>query len=187
MKTQSSCKKKAIICLILCLMMLGLTIFLAVRPISYNMVYHGVKDDQYGRFESSRIFTRSKFLVNKNNNYDLPIVGFYYYKDGYLFDMSAKSNESYKAEVDMINSRWEEALQRDFYSMKINAFTIVAPRSDGEQTIYTCYPAIIITALSALLTIGFAVLTCTSFVAMGKAKKKAEEPAEEQTEAPAIE
>lgn len=54
MKEQVSTKNglllKAVICLVAFALLLGGVIYLAVRPISYNMEYYGEIDDEYGFF-----------------------------------------------------------------------------------------------------------------------------------------
>lgn len=171
MKNILSNKIIAIVAFTLALLLLGGVIFLAARPISYNMIYFGVQDDDYGRYEASHVYTRNKFEIAKNTNYDLPWTGFYYYKDGYIFALYAETDEHYELEVEQINTRWEEALQVPFYSSKINAYVKIATRPDGAVTHYYCKRAIALTVIGGVLTLAFAALGTTSVILNKKAKK----------------
>lgn len=163
---------KALICLVVFALLLGNAIFLAVRPISYNMEYYGESNDQYGFFAGHRYYTRDNYEIVVNTNFDLPIVGFYYYKDGYIFSLRAETEEQYAQEAENINSNWDEALETVFYATEIDAYHILYVRPDGAEIVYTCSSAIALTAVSAVLALSAAGLSCMYFVLYKKAKKQ---------------
>lgn len=188
MKEQVSTKNglllKAWICLIAFALLLGGVIYLAVRPISYNMEYYGEIDDEYGFFAGRRYYTREGYEIIKNTNYDLPGVGFYYYKDGYVFSLRSETEEQVALETEKINNRWEDALKVDFYACEINAFRLISIRPDGAVTVYLCKDAIILTAVSTAASLAAAGLSCAYLVRYRKAKKEDALPTEKSGDSP---
>lgn len=168
---------KAFICWVLFVLLLGCVVYLAARPVSYNMEYYGETDDEYGFFAAHRWYTRDNYVFIENTNYDLPVVGYYYCKDGYAFDLRAETEEQYAEETAEINSEWEEALKVDFYSNRINAYTLTFARPDGAEMVYTCRDAIVLTVVCAAAALAAAGLGYTYFARHQKAKKE-ELPAE---------
>lgn len=169
---------KMVVCLLVFVLLLGSVLYLALRPVSYNMEYYGESDDEYGFFAASRYYTRDDFLFTKNTNFDLPIVDYYYYKDGYAFSLRAETEEQYTEETQKINSRWEDALKVDFYSCEISAYKLISVRPDGAVMEYTCKDAIVLTVIAAVAALLSASIAAVYFVLYKKAKaqiKQAEE------------
>lgn len=165
------------VCLLAFILLLGCVICLAIRPISYNMEYYGETNDEYGFFAASRYYTRNNVLFIENTNFDLPLVDYYYYKDGYAFGLRAETEEQYTEEVEKINSNWEEALKVDFYADKISAYKMTAVRPDGVETVYICRTAIVLTVIAAAAALACVGLAAVCFVRYRKAKKE-EQPTE---------
>lgn len=151
---------------------LGSAIYLAARPVSYNMDYYGERNDEYGFFAAHRVYTRGGYVIIKTTNYDLPSFDFYYYKDGYVFTLRSETKEHCALEIDQINSRWEEALQVDFYSNEINAYRMIDVRPDGAVAIYICKQAILFTAVAVIIALVAAGVSGAYFVRFRKAKKE---------------
>lgn len=160
------------VCLLAFILLLGSVMYLALRPVSYNMKYYGESNDEYGFFAASRYYTRDNFLFIKNTNFDLPLVDYYYYKDGYVFTLRSETEEQYAKEIEKINSRWEDALKVDFYSDAISAYTLTYIRPDGAKTVYLCKGAIVLTAISAAAALVCAGLSAVYFVRYRKVKKE---------------
>lgn len=164
-------------CLLVLVLLLGSVMYLAIRPVSYNMEYYGQSNDEYGFFAASRYYTRDNFVIIKNTNFDLPVTGFYYYKDGYAFALRAETEEQYAEETEKINDRWEDALKVDFYADRITAYNLITVRPDGAETVYICSAAIVLTALAAAAALVTAGIFARFLVQYQKAKK--EEQAEQ--------
>lgn len=169
---------KAIVFLAIFILLLSSAMYLAFRPVSYNMEYFGEQNDEYGYFAAKRYFTPDNYLIIKNTNYDIPIIDFYYYKDGYVFNLRSETKEQYAEETAKINSRWEDALKVDFYSCRISAYKMIYVRPDGAETIYICTQAIVLTIVFAVAALIAASLSCVYFVQFKKVNKK-ELPSEE--------
>lgn len=169
---------KAVVWFVIFALLLGSVIYLAARPISYNMGYHGETNDEYGYFSAERYFTRDNLVIIKNTNYDLPLVGFYYYKDGYVFDLRADTEEQCVEEIELINNGWDDAINELFYSEYINAYKMIFNRPDGVIVTYICSDAIVLTAVSAVASLLAAALSCANFVRYQREKRE-ELPKEE--------
>ena len=146
--------KTALILLIIAALSLGFLIYFAKRPISYGMSYTNTTEYDGGVFEGTLVFTRDGKQIITNSNLDESIETRYYYKDGYVFFLTATTDEEYDAEVAKICSDIEAAKNAPFYADEISAFRMIATEGDGYETVYTCDSAIAIAkALSALLVV----------------------------------
>ena len=97
---------------------------------------------------------------------------YYYYKDGYVFNLMAKNDEEYEAEVAAINANFDEAVATPFYASKTNAFKQIAVGMDEDATTYTCIGAIIFAIVGGIDRLLLIALTAYSFVLCKKAKNK---------------
>lgn len=165
-------KKFLIALVVVYLIILGGIIFLSARPISYNMEYHGVREDEYGYFEGTQLFRRDDIYIVENTNYELPISSFYYYKDGYVFSLSAPTREYCEIEIGYINNDWEYALTKDFYAKEINAFRLISVRPTGEETIFYCETVLALTITAGVIDLGILGLIIYSIVLNVNDKKK---------------
>lgn len=95
------------------------------RPISYGMSYHNETVYDGGIFEGTMKFYSDKTMVNSNTNFDNEINSRYYYKDGYVFFVSAETDEEYETEITSINKDFDQAIKIPFYSDKINSFRLI--------------------------------------------------------------
>ncbi len=171
MKNILSNAKTSIILLVVTVLFLGFYTYMIARPISYGMSYHNETVYEGVAFEGTVKFYPDGKLFNDNSNFEEPFEDFYYYKDGYVFTLMAKTDEEYEAEVAYINENFDEALASPFYAMKINAFRQVAEGMGDYNLTYTCTGAIIFAVVGGVveaLLIGF---TFASLVIRKKTKE----------------
>ena len=88
---------------------------------------------------------------------------YYYYKDGYVFNLMAATEEEYETEAAYINENFDEAVASPFYASKINAFKQVAVGMDEYVTTYTCNGAVIFAIVGGIGVLALIALTLTSF------------------------
>jgi hypothetical protein len=172
MKNILSKTKVAIILMIVTVLFLVCYAYMIARPISYGMSYHNETVYEGVAFEGTLKFYPSGKILNDNTNLDEPLEYYYYYKDGYVFNLMAETDEEYEAEVDYINENFDEAVASPFYAAKINAFRQVAEGMDDYVTTYTCMGAIIFAIAGGVGALALAALTASSFVLSKKAKRE---------------
>ena len=172
MKKVFSSTKTAIILLLVTVLCIGFYAYMIARPISYGMSYHNKIVYEGEPFEGTLTFYSNGKVLNENSNFDEPLEMYYYYKDGYVFNLMAGTDEEYKAEVAYINDNFDEAVATPFYATKINAFKQVAVGMDENVTTYTCTGAIIFAIVGGIGALILIALTTMSFVLSKKAKNK---------------
>lgn len=165
----------SVFCFVAFILVFGGLIHIALRPISYNMEYYGETNDEYGFFSSTNVYTRNNYEIIKNTNFDLPIVNFYYYMDGYVFGLKATTEEECAQETNEIKDQWEEAIKKDFYAREINAYKMISVRPDGAVTVYICKDAIVLSVVVGVIAFALAGLSCMFFVRSKKQKDKTEQ------------
>lgn len=171
MKKILSKTKVAIILLFATVLFLGFYTYMIARPISYGISYNNKTVYEGESFEGSLKYSPDGKVISENTNFDKPFEMYYYYKDGYVFNLAAKNDEEYKAEVDYINNNFDEAVSTPFYAMKSNAFKQVAVGLDDDVTTYTCTGAIIFAIAGGVFALALTALTVSSFILSKKSKK----------------
>lgn len=164
-------KKTTVFCLILSVLLLAIYVFMIGRPISYGMAYHVETVYEGQHFEGTMRFYSDGSRKNLNTNYDKEQESLYYYKDGYVFFVSAETDEDYNKEVASINEDFDGAINTPFYADEINAFRLVC-QDENYSIAYTCTSAIMIAIVGGIVELALIGLTCTSFIACKKAKKE---------------
>ena len=173
MKNILSQTKTAIILLIVTVLLLGSYVYMIARPISYGMSYYNSVVYEGVKFEGEIRFNSDGTVLSKNTNFEEPIEMYYYYKDGYVFNLMAKNDEEYEAEVAYINENFDEASSTPLYASKTSAFKQVAVGLDEEVTTYTCTGAIIFAVVGGVVWLALFALATFSFVLSKRAKNKA--------------
>ena len=174
MKKFLSCAKTTIILLIVTVLALGLYAYMLIRPISYGMEYHNVTEYDGGTFEGTFTFYHGGKMIIKNTNLKDEVEGNFYYKDGYIFDLAATTEEEKKAEIEKINKDFEGAVNKLFYASKISAFELVpVPGEDGYTTVYTCNTANTFAIAGGVVVLVLIGITCTSAILCKKNKREA--------------
>ena len=168
MKNILSFTKTAIILLAITVLSLGFYAYMLARPISYGMEYQYKEET----FEGTLEFNADGTMNSYNTNLETEKQGRYYYKDGYVFVLDAKTDAAYQAEVDFINDHFELALARPFYAAKINAFSNRFNAVEDEDMAYTCTSAIVFAIAGGVFELAMIGLTTSSFVLCKKAKNK---------------
>ena len=172
MKKVFSNTKIAIILLLVTVLFLGIYVYMIARPISYGMSYHNEIVYEGVPFEGTMTFYPDGKVISENSNFDEPFEMYYYYKDGYVFNLMAETDEEYEAEVAYINENFDKAVASPFYASRTNAFKQVAVGMDENATTYTCNGAIIFAIIGGASALALIALTTTSFVLSKKAKNK---------------
>lgn len=175
MKNVLSCKKTAIILLIVAIVSVGFYAYMLARPISYGMSYYNQTEYDGGVFEGTMKFHSDGTMVNLNTNFNEELKSRYYYKDGYVFFVMAKTDEEYEKEVASINENFDEAIKKPFYSDEINAFQLVVTEGDGFATVYTCKPAIVFAIIGGIVEFVLVALAGASLFLCNKKRKDAED------------
>jgi hypothetical protein len=173
MKNILSKTKTAIILLIVTVLLTGSYVYLLTCPIAYGMKYRNETVYEGEVFKGSLKYSADGKVISENTNFDEPLEMYYYYKDGYVFNLVAKNDAEYEAEVAYINENFDEALAAPFYAVKTNAFKQVPVGfEDDDATIYTCKGAIIFAIVGGIDRLLLIALTVSSFVLSKKAKNK---------------
>ena len=172
MKNILSKTKTAIILLIVTVLLTGSYVYLLTCPIAYGMEYRNETVYEGEVFKGSLKYSPDGKVISKNTNFDEPIEFYYYYKDGYVFNLVAKNDAEYEAEVAYINENFDEALAAPFYAVKTNAFKQVAVGMDEDATTYTCTGAIVFAVAGGVVILALIALTVSSFALSKKAKMK---------------
>ena len=172
MKNILSKTKTAIILLIVTVLLTGCYVYLLTCPIAYGMKYRNETVYEGEVFKGSLKYSPNGKVISENTNFDEPLEMYYYYKDGYVFNLMATNDKEYEAEVAYINENFDEAVASPFYAVKTNAFKQVAVGMDEDATTYTCIGAIIFAIVGGINRILLIALTAYSFVLSKKAKNK---------------
>ena len=172
MKNILSQTKTAIILLIVTTLLLGSYICIIANPVTYGMKYRNETVYDGVVFKGSLKYSPDGKVISENTNFDEPLEMYYYYKDGYVFNLVATTDEEYEAEVAYINENFDEALASPFYAVKTNAFKQVAAGMDEDATTYTCTSAIVFAIVGGIDRLLLIALTAYSFVLSKKAKNK---------------
>ena len=173
MKNILSKTKTAIILLIVTVLLLGSYIWIVANPVTYGMKYRNETVYEGEVFKGSLKYSPNGKVISENTNFDEPFEMYYYYKDGYVFNLMATNDEEYEAEVAYINENFDEAVASPFYAVKTNDFKQIAVGMDEDATTYTCIGAIIFAIVGGIDRLLLIALTAYSFVLSKKAKNKA--------------
>ena len=174
MKNILSKTKTTIILLIVTVLLLGSYVCIVASPVTYGMKYRNETVYEGEVFKGSLKYSPDGKVISENTNFDESLEMYYYYKDGYVFNLVATTDEEYEAEVAYINENFDEALASPFYASKINAFKQVAVGLDEDVTTYTCMGAIVFSIVGGIDRLLLIALTAYSFVLSKKAKNKEE-------------
>ena len=172
MKNILSKTKTAIILLIVTVLLLGSYIWIVANPVTYGMKYRNETVYEGEVFKGSLKYSPDGKVISENTNFDEALEMYYYYKDGYVFNLLATNDEEYEAEVAYINENFDEALASPFYAVKTNAFKQVAAGMDEDATTYTCTSAIVFAVAGGVVVLALIALTGSSFSLSQKAKGK---------------
>ena len=172
MKNILSKTKTAIILLIVTILLVGSYIWIVANPVTYGMKYRNETVYEGEVFKGSLKYSPNGKVISENTNFDEPFEMYYYYKDGYVFNLMAKNDEEYEAEVAYINENFDEAVASPFYAVKTNDFKQIAVGMDEDATTYTCIGAIIFAIVGGIDRLLLIALTVSSFVLSKKAKNK---------------
>ena len=172
MKNILSKTKTAIILLIVTVLLLGSYVCIVASPVTYGMKYRNETVYEGEVFKGSLKYSPDGKVISENTNFDEALEMYYYYKDGYVFNLLATNDEEYEAEVAYINENFDEALASPFYASKINAFKQVAVGLDEDVTTYTCTGAIVFAVAGGVVVLALIALTGSSFSLSKKAKGK---------------
>ena len=170
MKKFLSKTKTAIILLIVTVLLLGSYVYIIASPVTYGMKYRNETVYEGEVFKGSLKYSPDGKVISENTNFDEPFEMYYYYKDGYVFNLMATNDEEYEAEVAYINENFDEAVASPFYAVKTNAFKQIAVGMDEDATTYTCIGAIIFAIVGGIDRLLLIALTAYSFVLSQKAK-----------------
>ena len=172
MKNILSKTKTAIILLIVTILLVGSYIWIVANPVTYGMKYRNETVYEGEVFKGSLKYSPDGKVISENTNFDEPLEMYYYYKDGYVFNLMATNDEEYEAEVAYINENFDEAVASPFYAVKTNAFKQIAVGLDEDVTTYTCKGAIVFAIVGGIDRLLLIALTVSSFVLSKKAKNK---------------
>ena len=172
MKKLLACTKTAVILLIVAIISLGFYAYMLTRPISFGMGYHNESVYDGEAFEGTIKFHSDGTVDILNTNFEEEITSRYYYKDGYIFQLVATTDEEYEKEIVEINENFEAAGEAPFYANEINAFTTVSVGIDGYTVVYTCTPAIVFAIAYGLFELMLIGIMCSSFALCKKAKSE---------------
>ena len=172
MKNILSKTKTAIILLIVTVLLLGSYVCIVASPVTYGMKYRNETVYEGEVFKGSLKYSPDGKVISENTNFDEALEMYYYYKDGYVFNLLATNDEEYEAEVAYINENFDEALASPFYAVKTNAFKQVAAGMDEDATTYTCTGAIVFAVAGGVVVLALIALTGSSFSLSKKAKGK---------------
>ena len=170
MKNILSKTKNAIILLIVTVLLLGSYVYIIASPVTYGMKYRNETVYEGEVFKGSLKYSPDGKVIGENTNFDEPFEMYYYYKDGYVFNLMATNDEEYEAEIAYINENFDEAVGSPFYAVKTNAFKQIAVGMDEDATTYTCIGAIIFAIVGGIDRLLLIALTAYSFVLSKKAK-----------------
>jgi hypothetical protein len=160
MKNFLSCIRTVVILFIVTILSLGFYTFVLARPISYGMSYYNNTVYENEEFEGRMKFYSDSTMLNKNSTFNDEFESYYYYKNGYIFNTAALTDEAYEKEVEYINNNFEIAVKTPFYANKINAFKMTTDGAGDYALVYTCKGAVvfaIVGGIVELAVIGFAV------------------------------
>ena len=172
MKNILSKTKTTIILLIVTVLLLGSYVCIVANPVTYGMKYRNETVYEGEVFKGSLKYSPDGKVISENTNFDEALEMYYYYKDGYVFNLVATTDEEYEAEVAYINENFDEALASPFYAVKTNAFKQVAAGMDEDATTYTCTGAIVFAVAGGVVILALIALTGSSFSLSKKAKGK---------------
>ena len=172
MKKLLSNSKTAIILMIVTVLLVGSYVYMLARPISYGMKYRNETVYEGEVFKGSLKYSPDGKVISENTNFDEPFEMYYYYKDGYVFNLVAKNDAEYEAEVAYINANFDEEVATPLYSFKTNAFKQVAQGLDNDTVTYTCIGAYIYAIVGGVARLLLIALTAYSFALSKKAKNK---------------
>ena len=176
MKKVFSSPKTAIILLLVTVLFLGYYAYMLIRPISYGMNYdiEMVYDGETFK-ESFKYYSDGRVVCN-SSGYNEEMTYYYYYSNGYVFNLIAETEEECQEEIDYINANFDEAVSSPYYATKTNAFCQVdefMDENDANLTYtYTCTGAIIFAIVGGVGALLLVALTVFSFVLFKKAKAK---------------
>ena len=165
MKKILSFKVTAILLSVLAIVSLFFYVTTLAKPLTYGYPYYHASMYEGDDFGGTMTFYQDNTLLVDNSNFDEPLKLFYYYKDGYIFNMMATTKEEFDLEVALINENFEEAVSTPFYADKINIFQLTAEGLDDYTSFYYCRYAINLAvawgiAQLALIGLAWASIAC---------------------------
>ena len=172
MKKFISNKITTIVLLALSVVFIGVYAYMLFRPISYGMSYSVETIYEGTTFKGSIKFNTDSTSSIRNSSVSGEIKSYYYYKNGYIFSLMAKTEEEYKTEVENINSDFKGAVNTPFYASKINAFKMVSVGPDGYTLVYKCTPAIVFAVVGGITIVVLLGFSITGFIFCLKTKKE---------------
>lgn len=172
MKNFLSNKKTTIIFLVITVLLLGVYTYMLFRPISYGMGYTNTTVYEEKEYQSDITFNADTTMNINNDSFEQGHTARYYYKNGYVFNIVALTDEDYEKEVEYINNNFEIAVKEPFYANEINAFKMTAVSMDDYTLVYTCKGAIVIAVVGGVVELALIGLTVASFLLCKKSKKK---------------
>lgn len=175
MKNVLSKTKIAIIILAVTVLFLGFYIYMIARPISYGMTYSNKTVYEGETFEGTLKYRTDGKVISENSNFDEEMTYYYYYRDGYVFNLLATNDAQYEAEVAIINANFETVISTPFGASKTNAFKQVAVGMDENVTAYTCTGAIIFAIVGGVFALALIALSAFSCLLTVKAKNNENE------------
>ena len=168
MKNVLTNTKTVIILLAVTIISLGFYTYMLARPISYGMGYHNETVYEGEVFEGTLTFRPDGTMIVDNTSYEA-MEARYYYKDGYVFQTIAQTDEEYEEEVAYINENFEQAIEAPFYSTTTNAFKQVAVGVDGYTMVYICSGAVAFAIAFGIFELLLIALTAVSLILRKKA------------------
>lgn len=172
MKKILSNTKTAIVLLVITVLTLGFYTYMLARPISYGMSYTNEIIYDGVAFEGTLKFYPDGTMLNKNSNFEEAFTSYYYFTNGYIFTLMAKTTEEYQVEVDYINENFDDAVASPFYAARINAFKHYYDSIDDAVTTYTCNDAVVFAVAFGAVELVLIALTVLSLVLCKRNKSK---------------
>lgn len=167
MKKLLSGTKVAIVLVAVTILTLVFYTYMIARPISFGMPYRYESNYEGVTFEGRMTFYRDGTVRIYNTNYGEEIGGYYYYRDGYLFNLLATNEEQYEAEVEAINADFAAAIADLFYASRIDAFEQSITGPDQYEVVYVCRSAIVLAIAGGAVELALVSLTTLSLI-LGK-------------------
>ena len=179
MKIILSKAKTAIILVLITVILSGFYAYMLGRPVSYGWKYYNETVFEGVHFEGYFTFDRNGIVHMQNSNFDETFERYYFLKNGYLFILSAQTEDERIEEISYIEENFEESTAMPYYGMKTNAFLHgYGAEVEGREEIdivYACKGIVIFAVFVGVLLVALIVFSCLSVVLSIKAKRNANE------------
>lgn len=172
MKKFLSSIKTVIVFFAVTVLSLGFYVYMIARPVSYGMTYANSSEYEGIPFEGKMKFYTDSTMLTKNDTFPVGMMSYYYYKDGYVFNLMAQTEAEYYTEVAGIDADFEGAVNALFYASEINAFRLVSSGPDGYTLVYTCTPAVVFAVVSGVVELALLGVSVTALTLYLKSKKE---------------